>query len=155
MPGTPEPSRTRTLIALDFGQRRIGLAVGQRITDSASPLGTAGNGPNGPDWQAIGRWIDEWQPDRLIVGMPYNVDGSRSTLAEQVEAFIAALSRYQLPVQTVDERYSSLEAEANLREARARGSRGTVRKESVDAAAAVLIAERWMREQSENDVTRK
>lgn len=154
MPDTPDPSRTQTLIALDFGGRRIGLAVGQQITDSASPLGTAGNGPDGPDWQAIGRWIDEWQPDQLIVGMPYNVDGSRSTLADQVDAFIAALSRYDLPVQTVDERYSSLEAEASLREARRRGSRGAVRKEAVDAAAAVLIAERWLREQRDGDVPR-
>ena len=145
MPDTPDRSRAQTLIAFDYGLRRIGVAVGQRVTDSASPLGTAGNGDNGPDWPAIRRWVDEWQPGRLVVGMPYNVDGSRSSMAGAVEAFIEALEQFGLPVVTVDERYSSLEAEQQLREARARGSRGGRSKTVLDAASAVLIAERWMR----------
>lgn len=146
MPGTPDPRRVRSLLAFDFGLRRIGVAVGQQVTASASPLGAARNGPNGPDWQAIGHWIDEWRPDCLVVGMPYNVDGTRSSLADPVDAFIADLDRYDLPVATVDERYSSVEAAEALRAARASGSRRAVQKRDIDAVAAVLIAERWMRE---------
>ena len=145
MPDTPDRSQAQTLIAFDYGLRRIGVAVGQRVTDSASPLGTVTNGDNGPDWPTIERWIQEWQPARLVVGMPYNVDDSRSSLTDAVESFIEALGQFGLPVVTVDERYSSLEAEQQLREARARGSRGARSKAVVDAAAAVLIAERWMR----------
>lgn len=145
MPGTPDNSPGLTLLSFDYGRRRIGVAVGQRVTESASPLGVARNGDAGPDWQQIGRWISEWQPDQLVVGMPYNADGSRSELADEVESFNDALTRYELPIRQVDERYSSLEAEERLRQARASGARSRIRKETVDAAAAVLIAERWMR----------
>ena len=146
MPGTPDKTQSLTLLSFDYGRRRIGVAVGQRITGSASPLGVAHNGAAGPDWQRIGRWISEWQPDQLVVGMPYNADGSRAQLAADVESFSDALSRYGLPVGHVDERYSSIEAAEQLRRSRAAGTRGRVRRETVDAAAAVLIAERWMRE---------
>lgn len=147
MQDTPDRKPVQTLIAFDYGLRRIGVAVGQRITDSASPLGTLANGNDGPDWASIERWVHDWQPGELVVGMPYNVDGSRSSLADAVESFIEALVRFGLPVHSVDERYSSLEAEQQLRSARARGSRGTLNKAAVDAAAAVLIAERWMQQQ--------
>lgn len=146
MPGTPESTQGLTLLSFDFGYRRIGVAVGQRITDSASPIGSARNGAGGPDWQQIGRWITEWRPGQLVVGMPYHTDGSRSEMSVGVEAFIVALGRYELPVNSVDERYSSLEAEERLRQARAAGTQPRIRKETVDAAAAVLIAERWMSE---------
>lgn len=146
MPGTPDPKQVRSLLAFDFGLRRIGVAIGQRITASASPLGAVRNGSNGPDWQAIGHWIEDWQPDCLIVGMPYNVDGTRSSLADPVDAFIADLDRFALPIASVDERYSSLEAAEALRAARATGSRRSVQKNDLDAVAAVLIAERWMHE---------
>ncbi len=146
MPGTPDSSKGLTLLSFDFGHRRIGVAVGQRITNSASPIGTVRNAEAGPDWQLIGRWIEEWRPDQLVVGMPYHADGSRSEMAVDVEAFIVALGRYQLPINSVDERYTSLEAEEQLRQARALGTLGRTRKETVDAASAVLIAERWLSE---------
>lgn len=150
MQDMPDRKPVQTLIAFDYGSRRIGVAVGQRITDSASPLGTLANRDQGPDWTSIEQWIHDWQPGQLVVGMPYNVDGSRSTLADAVESFIEALGRFGLPVHSVDERYSSLEAEQQLRAARARGSRGTLSKAAVDSAAAVLIAERWMQQQAES-----
>lgn len=148
MPGTPERSRPQTLIAFDYGRRRIGAAVGQQVTGSASALGAAANGPAGPDWARIDRWIDEWRPDRLVVGMPLNANGGPSEIGGEAERFAADLGRYGLPVETVDERYSSLEAEERLREQRAAGLRGRIRKASVDATAAVLIAERWLGQNS-------
>ena len=144
MPGTPELSRASSILAFDFGLRRIGVAVGQTITGSASPLGTVANRESGIDRNAIAALIGEWQPDVLVVGMPAHADGSASDLQEPVEAFIGELRGFGLPVETVDERYTSVEAERVLREARAAGSRGRIGKEDIDSAAAVFIAERWL-----------
>ena len=78
MPVTPDagPATALTILAFDYGRRRIGVAVGQAITSSASPVGTARNGDEGPDWARIERWIREWQPQALVVGMPYHADGT-------------------------------------------------------------------------------
>jgi putative Holliday junction resolvase len=140
MPGTPE-----TILAFDFGLRRIGVAVGQQVTDSASPLGIVRNDENGPDWAGIGNFIREWRPARLIVGMPSHADGSTSEIATVVRSFIGELGRFDLPIEAVDERYSSVEAEVRLKAQRTEGLRGRIRKEMIDAAAAVLIAERWLK----------
>jgi len=148
MPATPERRRPQTLLAFDYGRRRIGVAVGQAVTGSATALGTADNGPGGPDWVRLGAWVREWQPDCLVVGMPSHTDGSPSEIGAEARRFAAQLSRFDIPVSMVDERYSSLEAEARLKEDRARGTRGRIRKEHVDAVAAVLIAERWLAENS-------
>lgn len=144
MPGTPERPYPETVLAFDFGLRRIGVAVGQDLTGSASPLGTVKNGANGPDQRTITKLIDEWQPNRLVVGMPADADGSPTALQPQVQAFVGELRRYQLPVERIDERYTSVEAAAILKNARATGSRGRVSKEMIDSAAAVLIAERYL-----------
>jgi len=148
MPATPDSGRPRpeTILAFDFGLRRIGLAVGQSVTASASPLGIVNNGGKGPDFDAITRQIGEWRPTRLVVGLPMHADGSPSDIQVLVRAFIVELRRYGLPIETMDERYSSLEAEAALKNARAAGSRGRIRKEEIDAAAAVMIAERYLRD---------
>lgn len=146
MPATPERSGQEILLAFDYGRRRIGVAVGQSITGSATAIGAAGNGPGGPDWAQLDKWIREWRPDRLVVGQPIHADGSASDIGKEAVRFATELGRYGIPVNMVDERYSSLEAEARLRESRARGLRGRIRKEQVDAVAAVLIAERWLAE---------
>lgn len=148
MPDTPEPLSTETLLAFDFGHRRIGVAVGQQITASASPLGTARNGPSGPDWPQISRWIDEWQPDRLIVGLPLHADGTPSALSADTLSFINELACFERPIEAVDERYSSLEAREILKCERASGRRGRVSKKTIDATAAMLIAERWLSKNS-------
>lgn len=139
MPGTPE-----LVLAFDFGQRRIGVAVGQDVTGSASPLGIIDNRDGDIDFAAIDRLVAEWRPVRLIVGMPLNADDSAGPLGAAVRAFVAALERYRLPIVTTDERYSSIEAERLLQKARADGRRGRIDKAAIDAAAAVLIAERYL-----------
>jgi len=133
-----------TVLAFDFGLRRIGIAVGQDVTGSASPLGVVRNEAEGPDFEHIGRLISEWQPDTLVVGLPRHADGSRSDLETPVLEFADALARYGLAVETTDERYTSVEAERLLKAARSEGRRGRIGKEAVDAAAAVLIAERYL-----------
>lgn len=143
MPGTPE-----TILAFDFGLRRIGVAIGQQVTDSASPLGIVANKDNGPDWAHIEALIKEWRPQRLIVGVPSHADGSPSEIGNAVRRFIADLERFGLPVDAVDERDSSLEAGQRLKSQRSAGLRGRIRREMIDAAAAVLIAERWLKNES-------
>ena len=76
--------------------------------------------------------------------MPSHADGSPTDLAEAIAAFIGELERYDLPIDTIDERHTSVEAERVLKDARAIGSRGKITKESIDAAAAVFIAERYL-----------
>lgn len=145
MPATPEaPARPDTILAFDYGRRRIGIAVGQQVTGSASPLGAASNNESGPDWASIDRYVADWQPARLIVGLPRHADGRASELGAEVKRFGRALARYDLGVEFVDERYTSIEATDRLRDARAGGRRGRVTKEAIDAAAAVVIAERWL-----------
>lgn len=143
MPVTPDLQQPRTILAFDFGRRRIGVAVGQDITGSASPLGIVENRDDGVDHEALAALIKEWQPTGLVVGMPSHADGSRSDMQDAVDAFIDELRRYGLPVETVDERYTSIEAEHVLKDARIAGSRGRISKEMIDSAAAVFIAERY------------
>ncbi len=145
MPGTPDSHlRPETVLAFDFGLRRIGVAVGQQVTQSASALDTVSNGAGGPDWARIDHLIKEWQPSRLIVGMPQTADGKPPALLEPIREFCVCLSRYQRPIETVDERYSSQAASEQLIAARRDGRRKRISKGEIDAAAAACIAERWL-----------
>jgi len=140
----PAPHPT-IVLALDFGLKRIGIASGDTLTRSARPRGTINNGPAGPDWSALQKLIGELSPARLAVGEPYNADGSVSPLTETARRFAAELrQRSSLPVDLVDERWSSQDAEERLRAARAGGTRTRrVSKADVDASAAAVILERW------------
>jgi putative Holliday junction resolvase len=92
--------------------------------------------------------LREWQPALIVVGLPYNVDGTESGMSDAVRGFAGDLAaRYSLPVRLIDERYSSLEAEARLKAERESGlRRRRVAKSDVDAAAACVILERWFLE---------
>jgi len=146
----PEP-RALTLLAFDFGLKRIGVAVGDTITSRAAPRpairGDAPTGDSrGPDWDAIARQIRSIGPQRLIVGAPYNEDGGSTPMTAAATRFAHELgNRFSLPVSRVDERYSSLEASAALKSQRASGARKRrVTPEDIDSAAAALILERWL-----------
>ena len=134
----------RTILAFDFGLRRIGVAVGQDVTGSASPLGVIANRDTGIDFEHIDTLVGEWRPTELVVGMPAHTDGSPSEIEVPVRAFMEELARYGLPVHSVDERYTSVEAERVLKESRAAGNRGRISKDEIDSAAAVFIAERYL-----------
>src|SRR5579871_6081344 len=103
----------QTVIAFDFGLKRIGIASGDTLTGTAAPRAAAAVNARGPDWQHIGRHIEALRPQCLIVGAPYNADGSPGTLTVTARQFAAELTqRFGLPVEMVDERFSSLEAAA-------------------------------------------
>ena len=114
------------------------------MTGSASPLGTISNGDKGIDDAEIDRLVREWRPTELVVGKPLHLDGSPGDMAEAAETFAATLQRFELPVHLTDERYSSAEAERLLKASRAAGNRGRISKEDIDAASAVMIAERYL-----------
>ena len=132
------------VLGFDYGRRRIGVAVGQRITRSASPVAAVATLADGPDWPRLIALLAEWRPTELVVGLPYNADGTPHDLTREAEAFARTLAeRSGLAVHTVDERLSSVEAERALRERRAEGRR-RVAKGDVDAAAACVILESWL-----------
>ena len=150
MPEQDQVSATiQIIVAFDFGLRRIGVAVGQTVTGSASPLGVIANTPAGPDHGRIRTLIEEWRPDHLVVGMPLSADGAPGEMEQPIRDFIAELERYELPVATIDERHTSREAKDGLKAARRSGERGRISKQDVDAAAAVLIAERYLSNQQD------
>ena len=134
----------KTILAFDFGLRRIGVAVGQDVTGSASPVGTLKNTDSGADLEAIERLIREWSPHRLVVGLPLHKDGKPSDMTDAALGFAAELECFGVPVSTTDERYSSVEATQLLNRSRAAGQRRRIAKADIDAAAAVLIAERFL-----------
>ena len=137
------------VLAFDFGLKRIGIASGDTLTRSAHPRGAIDNGASGPDWTALQKHVADLRPARLAVGEPYNADGSESPLTGIARRFAAELQqRCSLPVDLVDERWSSQDAEERLRDARASGQRTRrVKAADVDAAAAAVILERWFSSQ--------
>ncbi len=148
MPEGAAPSSTaapQIVLAFDFGRRRIGVACGDTVSRTASFGRAILCGPEGPRWDAIDAVIREWRPGVLVVGLPYNVDDSESAGAARARRFAGELNeRYRLPVELVDERYSSIEALDRLKGERASGLRKRrVAKSDVDAAAARIILERW------------
>jgi putative Holliday junction resolvase len=133
------------ILAFDFGLRRIGIAAGDTLTGTAAPRPAAFVTHAGPDWAAIAREVEALKPRRLVVGAPYNVDGTPGALAPAARRFASELERrFRLPVSMVDERWSSLEASAALKARRAGGGRRRIRREDVDSAAAAVILERWL-----------
>jgi putative Holliday junction resolvase len=141
-----EDTGPHTVVAFDFGLKRIGIAAGDTLTATAAPRPAAAVTDSGPDWNAIGREIRSLHPKILVVGAPYNADGSPGTLSKAARRFAAELeNRFGLPVNLVDERWSSLEANEALKSRRASGERRRrIRREDIDSAAAAVILERWL-----------
>lgn len=137
-------SAAAPVLGFDFGYKRVGVAIGNRLTGTARALTTIAGGER-TDWHAIGELIDHWHPAVLVVGLPTRLDDERSALTEAAERFARQLEgRFGLPVHTADERLSSLEAESRLREARAHGRKRPLRKGETDAVAAQIILETWL-----------
>ena len=135
----PDTREINTLLCFDFGTKRIGVAVGQFITQTATPLETVKNKNKRPDWDHIKRLIDEWQPDALIVGVPLNMMGEMQEMTVASEKFMRQLhGRFHLPVYDVDERLSSFEA-----------AQRTGKTTDLDPVAAQAILETWFAENHE------
>ncbi len=144
----PDPDRAtpRIALAFDYGRRRIGMAAGDTLTASAAPRPAIAAHDGVPDWTAITREVRALSPHVLIVGVPYNADGTDGSLAQAARDFGTALQvRFALPVEHVDEHGSSLEGGRVLKDQRASGQRRRrVQREDIDSAAAAVILTRWL-----------
>jgi putative holliday junction resolvase len=137
------------VLGFDFGSRRIGVAVGQSITGSASPVEVVSQGEQGPDWARIDALVREWRPERLLVGLPLTLDGGEQAISVKARAFAdSAGSRYGLPVEMVDERFSSQEADRRFAELRKSGLARRRDATRLDAMAAQIIVEQWLQANS-------
>lgn len=141
--GTANPIRG-TLLAFDFGEKRIGVAVGNSISGTAQPLTTLHGEQNEQRFAAIAMLLREWQPAALVVGLPCNDDGTPHELTRLCRRFANRLKgRFGLPVLLVDERYTSAMASARLSEA---GIRGIRQKPLLDQVAAQEILRAYFEE---------
>jgi putative Holliday junction resolvase len=130
-----------TVLAFDFGERRIGIAVGEHLLASATPLMTIDNESNEIRFQIITKLVSEWQPRLLVVGLPLSLDGTEHAVTQLCKKFARRLNgRFNLPVALIDERYSSAEASQLLNEA---GIRGRAQKEMLDQVAAQTILQSY------------
>ena len=128
--------KNQTLLCFDYGKKRIGSAVGQTITATATALETINVNDTNPDWESIKRLINEWRPDKLIVGRPFTLDGGRQNMTDAAERFSRQLEgRFKLPVELIEEQLSSYEARRELKSTR-----------KLDPVAARLILETWLSE---------
>ena len=133
-----------TILAFDFGTRKIGVAIGNSLTRVARPLTTIASEASAARFDAIASLIDEWQPDMIVVGRPVHADGSEHAMTARAERFARQLSgRFGVSVTCVDERFTSVAADAELADA---GIRGKDRKAQRDAVAAQLILQSWFDE---------
>jgi putative holliday junction resolvase len=139
-PLTPHP-RTGTVLAFDFGTKRIGVAVGDFETRMAHPLASIAQAENRARFASIERLIAEWRPALFVVGLPAHPDGAEHPIGRLAQRFAQRLTgRFGIPVELVDERLTSHEAEGLLRAAGARGAR---LKAGLDAVAAQRILETY------------
>ena len=139
------PETAGSVLAFDFGQKRIGIAIGIQLgvgrPGSARPLTTIDSESSDTRFAAIAELIAEWQPVRLLVGRPLNEDGTPHEMTARCERFANQLrGRFRLPVEDVDERFTSTAADASLRQ---RGLSWRERKAQVDAEAALIILQSW------------
>ena len=133
---------SQAVLGFDFGTRKIGVASGQSVTGSASALAAVRCRNQAPDFDAIGKLIDEWQPDALVVGLPLNMDGSESDSSARARRFARQLEgRFNKTAWLVDERLSTREARDRLGDDYRGGP-----DERVDSMAAVLLVESFFRE---------
>ena len=122
-------------MAFDFGTTKIGVAVGQQITGTASPVAVVKARNGIPQWLAIDRLVEEWQPKVLVVGLPINMDGTESDMSKAAARFSRRLhGRYGIRIELMDERLSTFEA------------REFENPDQLDAIAAKLILETWLSE---------
>lgn len=136
-----------TLLGFDFGEKRIGVALGEPEIGIATPLVTISSEINEVRFAAIGKLVDEWRPTGFIVGLPTHMDGNAHALTALCRKFAQRLhGRYKLPVWLVDERLTSAIAEGLLEEA---GVRGRKQKPVLDQVAAQAIVMAWFEDQGE------
>ena len=132
----------RTVLAFDFGTKSIGVAVGQEITGTASPLNALKAQDGVPNWDLVTKLFAEWQPQLAVVGLPLNMDGSEQSVTLAARKFANKLhGRYGIVVETCDERLTTVDAKAMLFEL---GGYKKLDKQKIDSVSACLIFSSWI-----------
>ena len=123
------------IIAFDYGEKKIGVAVGQTSTNTSSPLQIIFNKDNKTNWISISSLLDEWKPDLILLGKPLNMDGSESEIMKKIDKFYKELkSIYDADIEFVDERLTTFEAREILKDEK---------HDNVDAHAAKILIDNW------------
>ena len=134
------------VLGFDFGLKKIGVAVGQVVTRTATPVATLKAQDGAPQWSQIQAIIDEWHPKLLLVGLPLHMDGSEQAITKAAKRFGNRLNgRFKIPVEWVDERLTSDEAERQITDLKISSHND---KLSVDSLSAQLIIEQWFEQQA-------
>lgn len=134
MPNHKPQALAGVVLGFDFGLKRIGVAVGQTITQTAAPEAIVRSQDGKPDWEHITRLFEKWQPVAIVVGLPMRLDGSEQALTQPARKFGQRLSgRYHCPVFYIEEQLSSIEAESRR-----------VKQTHIDDHAAQIILENWL-----------
>ena len=129
----------RTVIGFDFGKKYIGVAVGQEMTSSASPLGSIKANDGIPHWESLEAYLKEWQPDFVVVGLPLNMDGSEQQLTLDAKKFGKRITgKFGIKVEFQDERLTTADAKQQLF---SQGGYRNLKKDNIDAQSAALIIE--------------
>ncbi len=123
------------IIAFDYGEKKIGVAVGQTSTNTSSPLQIIFNKDNKTNWISISSLLHDWKPDLILLGKPLNMDGSESEIMKKVDKFYKELkSIYDADIEFVDERLTTFEAREILKDEK---------HDNVDAHAAKILIDNW------------
>lgn len=139
------PVGQRSVLGFDFGKKFIGVAIGQEVTGSASPLGSVKAKDGIPNWDEMAKFIKTWQPDFIVVGLPLNMDGTEQQLTLDAKKFGNRVSgRFGLKVEFQDERLTTAEAKEALF---AEGGFRNLKKDNIDAQSAKLIIESYFESQ--------
>lgn len=140
MPNKPSTKPEGVIIGFDFGLRRIGVAIGQTITQTANPEAIVNSKDGKPDWDHITQLFEKWQPVAIVVGLPMRLDGTEQALTQPARKFGQRLSgRYQRPIFYIEEQLSSIEAEG----------RG-LKQQHIDDHAAQILLENWLQSTEQN-----
>jgi putative Holliday junction resolvase len=134
----PEVKQELTIMAFDYGTRRIGVAVGNTLTQAGQPIQIISENGDDARFKVIEGLLKEWQPDQLVVGLPCHPDGAPHQMTAKAKRFGNQLiGRFHLPLEWVDERYTSavLEGDSEMRD-------------NLDAQSATLILEQFFQEKS-------
>jgi len=134
--------REGNIIGFDFGQKRIGVAIGNNISKSAQALITIESASSNQKFEAIQKIMDEWQPVSIVVGVPFNVDGSEHKVTNLCKKFAKQLEqKYALPIYLIDERYTSIEASYEIQDKKIDLKK---KKLMIDQIAAKIILQSYL-----------
>lgn len=143
----PDTKNLKVLLSFDFGLKRIGVAIGQTITQSARPLETLSAKNGEPAWDKLTQLIKKWSPDAFVVGIPLNMDGTDQPISHAAREFAQKLAKkFTLPVFEMDERLTTKDARERLFVS---GGFKALQDGQVDQVAAQLILQNWLAENTD------